>query len=80
VWCRGGLCRVRSVLFRNKTKKALAAVRWIFNDGRINLQQKRKLIYSIIHSTSQDEISQVRRPAFSRTHLLPATLVDIASW
>lgn len=51
----------RSAAMRKTTKKALAAVRRIFQDGRITKQEKRKLIFSVIRSASQDEISLVEQ-------------------
>lgn len=54
-----GLCDGRGIVFRKKTKQALAAVRRLFQEGLLKKEQKRKLIYSVIHSTSQEEVSPV---------------------
>ena len=45
----------------NLTKKTVAAVRQLCVDGKITVQQKRKLIFSVIRSTKAAQISQVRR-------------------
>jgi hypothetical protein len=50
----------RTAVFREKTKKALGAVRRLAREGRITKLEKAKLIHSVIASTSHDEISQVR--------------------
>lgn len=49
----------RTAVFREKTKKALGAVRRLAREGRITKLEKAKLIHSVITSTSHDEISQV---------------------
>ncbi len=50
----------RTAVFREKTKKALGAVRRLAREGLITKLEKAKLIHSVIASTSHDEISQVR--------------------
>jgi hypothetical protein len=43
----------------NLTKKTVAAIRQLCQDGKITVEQKQKLIFSIIRSTKREEVSQV---------------------
>jgi len=44
----------------NLTKKTLDAIRQLFSSGQLSLAQKTKLIYSVVRSTKEEEVSEVR--------------------
>lgn len=43
----------------NLTRKTVAAIRQLCQEGKITVEQKQKLIFSIIRSTKREEVSQV---------------------
>lgn len=44
----------------NLTKKTLDAIRQLWSSGQLSLAQKTKLIYSVVRSTKEEEVSEVR--------------------
>lgn len=45
----------------NLTKKTLDAIRQLWSSGQLSLAQKTKLIYSVVRSTKEEEVSEVSR-------------------
>ena len=43
----------------NLTRKTVAAIRQLCQEGKLTVEQKQKLIFSIIRSTKREEVSQV---------------------